>query len=129
MFEDSFPLEDLTNVCWKTGEPPTSFLSGGSSESRGVMLGVIARSVFTRRRIELANNLKATQVLELIALVISKTYAEQGDSFQLADDEALLHISDLLHEHDPHMIQRYSRELIPERQLLKQLQEIQVNID
>jgi hypothetical protein len=67
--------------------------------------------------------------LELIALIISKTYAERGDSFQLADDEALIRISDMLLEHDPHIVRRYSHKQISEKQLLRQLKVNQGSIE
>ena len=68
-------------------------------------------------------------MLELIALVISKTYAGRGDLFQLADDAALMRISDLLLEHNPHLIRRYTHEQITEQQLLRQLQMNKASIE
>lgn len=43
-------------------------------------------------------------VIDQIALVIAKTYVECGDSFQLADDLALMRIRDLLIEYHPGII-------------------------
>jgi hypothetical protein len=65
--------------------------------------------------------LKASQTLELIALIVSKTYASQGDSFQLADDEALARIYDLLLEHDPHTVRRHLLKGVNEEQLEMQM--------
>jgi hypothetical protein len=60
------------------------------------------------REIEALNGL-----LEMIAIVIGKTYAERGDSFALADDEALTLIRDLLLQHDPSLIVRNKNKRVP----------------
>jgi hypothetical protein len=129
MHWSSLPPEALTDVFWATEDIPTSFLAALAPERKRGLLCEIARSVFERRRVELTNNLKASQLLELIALIISKTYAARGDSFQLADDVALMRIADLLLEHDPHIVRRYSQTRVTEEQLLKQFQRTQGSIE
>lgn len=52
-------------------------------------------------------------VIEQIALIISKTYVERGDSFQLADDSALMMIRDLLLEYNPCIIARNKNNKLP----------------
>lgn len=108
MSENSLPPESLADVFWPKDDFPTSFPPASSPEVRRELLREIAQSVFERRRRGLTYELKASQVLALIALVISKTYAGRGDLFQLADDVALMRISDLLLEHNPHLIRRYN---------------------
>lgn len=83
-------------------------------------LRVVANEIFERRRVRIANELKASQILELIALVMSKTYAECGDSFQLADDRALIMICDLLYQHDPFIFKRYKNKHLSQRALIKE---------
>lgn len=56
---------------------------------------------------------KLHQIIEQIALIISKTYAERGDCFQLADDTALMMIRDLLIEHNPCIIARNRKNKLP----------------
>lgn len=43
---------------------------------------------------------------ERVAAIVGKTYAVQGDDAQLADDEALTRIRDLLGELDETLIER-----------------------
>jgi hypothetical protein len=129
MSENSLPPEALVDVFWPKDDFPTSFPPALSPEVRRKLLHEIAQTVFERRRRELAYDIKASQVLELIALIISKTYAGRGDLFQLADDVALMRISDLLLEHNPHLIRRYTHEQITEQQLLRQLQMNQASIE
>jgi hypothetical protein len=122
MSENDLSPEELINIFWPEDEFPTPFPPRISPEVRCEFLSKIARRVFERRRIELAHELKASQVLKRIAWIISKTYAGRGDSFQIADDEALIQISDVLIEHDPQIIRRYVHKQITEVQLLKELQ-------
>lgn len=69
----------------------------------------IARRVFSRKAdqkdIE-CQVINLHQVLDLIAGIISKTYVECGDSFRLADDEALILIRDQLVQYNPFIIIR-----------------------
>lgn len=46
------------------------------------------------------------ELAEVIACVIGKTYVERGDSFNLADDEALTLIRDLLLRYNPRIVAR-----------------------
>jgi hypothetical protein len=123
MSENTLPLETLIDVFWQKEDTSTSFARPDSPEAKRELLRQIACSVFKRQRIVLIHELKASQVLELIALIISKTYSVRGDSFQVADDEALMRISDLLLELDPNIIRRYSRIQITEQQFLRRLKE------
>lgn len=58
------------------------------------------------------------QILELIAIIISKTYVECGDSFHLADDEALMLIRDQLVQYSPSIIARNKSKRIPKQLFL-----------
>ena len=49
---------------------------------------------------------KLAKLPDRIAAIVGKTYAENGDSATIADDEALMRIRDLLVELDPTLIQR-----------------------
>jgi hypothetical protein len=129
MSENTLPPEALIDVFWPKDDVPTSFQPASSPAVRRELLCEIARSVFERRKIERAHDLKASQMLELIALIISKTYAERGDAFQLGDDVALMRIHDVLLEHDPYIVRRYSNKRINEQQLLRQLQVNQGDIE
>jgi hypothetical protein len=129
MSENNLPPEDLIHIFWPKDEFPPPFPPGCSPEARCEFLRRIAQGVFERRRVELTHELKASQVLERIAWIISKTYAGRGDSFQIADDEALIRISDVLIEHKPHIIRRYVQKQITEEQLLKELRIISGGID
>lgn len=50
--------------------------------------------------------LKVVKLPDRIAAIVGKTYAVRGDDAQLADDEALTRIRDLLEELDPELIDR-----------------------
>lgn len=50
--------------------------------------------------------LKVAKLPERIAAIIGKTFAEMGDAAQLADDESLMRIRDLLLEIDETLIAR-----------------------
>lgn len=129
MSENNLPPEELINLFWPKDEFPPPFPLGFAPEARCEFLRKIAQDVFERRKIELTHELKASQVLERIAWIISKTYAGRGDSFQIADDEALIRISDVLIEHEPHIVRRYVHRQITEEQLLKELRIIPGGID
>ena len=58
------------------------------------------------------------KLAEMIAIVIGKTYVERGDSFSLADDEALTLIRDLLLSHSPTIVVRNKKKRIPRRLFL-----------
>ena len=57
------------------------------------------------------------RVIEQIALIISKTYVERGDSFQLTDDIALMIIRDLLIKYNPFIIVRNRNNKLPKHLL------------
>ena len=59
-----------------------------------------------------------SQLVELIALVVSKTYVERGDSFALADDEALTLIRDLLLRYNPSVVARNKNKRLPKHLFL-----------
>lgn len=63
---------------------------------------VISRSHESIERYEPLWEMK--ELVENIALVVSKTYAERGDAYKLTDDTALMQIRDLLLQHDPTII-------------------------
>lgn len=50
-----------------------------------------------------------------VAMIIGKTYAERGDSAQLADDLALMFIRDLLLDLDAEIIDRHRNQKLPPR--------------
>ncbi|HEY6231459.1 MAG TPA: hypothetical protein VIW64_09345 [Pyrinomonadaceae bacterium] len=41
-----------------------------------------------------------------VAAIVGKTYAVRGDAFELADDQALMMIKDVLDEADPTLVDR-----------------------
>lgn len=49
---------------------------------------------------------KLAKLPDRIAAVVGKTYAVRGDAFEMADDEALGRIQDLLNEYDETVIDR-----------------------
>lgn len=49
---------------------------------------------------------KVAKLPERIAAIISKTYAVEGDAADMADDEAMMRIRDLLLEIDPQLIEK-----------------------
>jgi hypothetical protein len=53
------------------------------------------------------------QILNDIAAIISKSYAEKGDYSQLADDEALMMIRDVLIHYNPAIIKRNEKRRLP----------------
>jgi hypothetical protein len=59
-----------------------------------------------------------SQLVEIIALVVSKTYVERGDSFALADDEALTLIRDLLLRYNPSVVARNKNKRLPKHLFL-----------
>ena len=77
---------------------------------RAIACSIIKRdnSLFhevNRKRWELTDEIqRMKELVENIALGVSKTYAERGDSYQLPDDVALMRIRDLLLQHDPSII-------------------------
>ncbi len=58
---------------------------------------------------------KASKLPDRIAAIIGKTYAEMGDAAQLADDEALMMIRDVLLELDPTLIERNKNKRLARR--------------
>ena len=86
-------------------------------------LRAVAEQVFRRRKMAIVQTLKATQVLELIALTISQTYIECGDDYQLADDQALTTINELLIQYDPNITHCYKNKRLSHKQLLRQFLE------
>ena len=52
-----------------------------------------------------------------IAVIVGKTYAERGESAQLADDLALMLIRDLLLDLDAEIIDRHRNQKLPPRTL------------
>lgn len=87
------------------------------------ILRAVAEQVFRRRKMAIVQTLKATQVLELIAFTISQTYIECGDDYQLADDQALTTINELLIQHDPNIIRCCKSKGLSHKQLLRQFLE------
>jgi hypothetical protein len=121
MILSDLPLELLVEVFCQKEDVPASFPHALLTAGRRECLRQIARTVFERMKVRHEGELKASQTLELIALIVSKTYASQGDSFQLADDEALARIYDLLLEHDPHTVRRHLLKGVNEEQLEMQM--------
>lgn len=94
-----------------------------SPEKKLEMLHAIARELFSKKcqavlKDQEAESLSLRQMLELLAIIVSKTYVECGDSFQLADDEALILIRDQLVQYNPFIIIRNKRTRIPKRLFL-----------
>jgi hypothetical protein len=56
---------------------------------------------------------KRKELVEMIALIIGKTYVERGDSYVLPDDEALVMIRDLLLQYHPWVVDRNKNKQIP----------------
>lgn len=67
-------------------------------------LHAIASVLFIRSEESKKEIWKGRQVLDRIAAIVGKTYAERGDAYKLADDEALMMIRDVLLDHDPYLI-------------------------
>lgn len=71
----------------------------------------IAHRRFLKKRegVGMDEKVYATRLAKLpdrVAAVVGKTHAFMGDRFQLADDEAVMKIADLLHELDPTLVKR-----------------------
>jgi len=58
-------------------------------------------------------NAEIVELIDRIAAVISKSYAERGDATQLADDEAIEMIRDILIAFDPAIIKRNKNRRTP----------------
>lgn len=58
---------------------------------------------------------RLSKLPERIAAIIGKTYAERGDACELADDEAVGMIRDLLFELDPEIIERNKNKRLSRR--------------
>lgn len=89
-----------------------------SPETRLKMLHTAACELFGKKYRTTLMDLKEEilnlrQLLDLLAFIISKTYVECGDSFQLADDEALVLIRDQLIQHNPFVIARNKNKRLP----------------
>jgi hypothetical protein len=84
-------------------------------------LRTVAASVFYGRSIrqniaeESAARLK--ELVEVIAIILGKTYVERGDAFCLADDQALTLINDLLLQYDPLLVARNRNKRLPKHLL------------
>lgn len=94
-----------------------------SPRKRLEMLHAIACKLFTKQYQEFLKDqetkiLELSQMLELLATIVSKTYVECGDSFQLADDEALILIRGQLVRHSPFIIARNKNKRIPKQLFL-----------
>lgn len=59
--------------------------------------------------------IKVAKLPDRIAAIVGKTYAEQGDTAPLADDEALMQIRDLLNELDETLIPRNKNKKLSRR--------------
>lgn len=86
-------------------------------------LHAVASNLFSKRNKEALKNremeiLDLHRVLELIAVIIGKTYIECGDSFHLADDEALMLIRDQLIQYSPVIIARNKSKRLPKQLFL-----------
>jgi len=68
------------------------------------MLHAIASVLFIRGEETKKEIRQWQQVLGRIAAIVSKTYAERGDDYKIADDEALMMIRDVLLEYNPYII-------------------------
>jgi len=94
-----------------------------SPEKKLEMLHTIAHELFSKRRQAVLKDqeseiLNLRQMLELLAVIVSKTYVECGDAFQLADDEALILIRDQLVQYSPSIIFRNKSKRIPKQLFL-----------
>jgi hypothetical protein len=80
-------------------------------------LQAIAFNLFHEKKREVgsldSNSMELRELVEIIALVIGKTYVERGDSFNLADDEALTLIRDLLLRYNPSIVARNKDKRLP----------------
>jgi hypothetical protein len=80
-------------------------------------LQAIAFNLFHEKKREVSsldsNNRELRELVEIIALVIGKTYVERGDSFNLADDEALTLIRDLLLRYNSSIVARNKNKRLP----------------
>ena len=59
--------------------------------------------------------LRLAKLPDRIAAVVGKTYAEKGDAFEIADDQAVMMIRDLLIELDETLIERNKNKRLPRR--------------
>jgi hypothetical protein len=96
-----------------------AFTHPRSCESNLKMLRAVAAELFYRKRVNTSilegEVAELRGLVETIAVVVSKTYVERGDSFVLADDEALTIISDLLIQYHPSILARNRNKKIPRR--------------
>lgn len=79
-------------------------------------LYIIAETLFEKKDKSRVNNSGADilgQVVNDIATIISRTYAEKGDYSRLADDQALTLIRDVLLRHNPAIINRNAKRRLP----------------
>jgi len=126
MIDDDDALTILLNesaISAHSSDGGEAYIRQWIPEEKREWLATIAKNVFSRRKREIEGNLKAHQVLELIALVVSKSYVECGDFFQVADDTALMMIRDLLLRHDPVIVKQYSHTKLSQQNLLKSFSE------
>lgn len=103
--------------CWRFNRGKVFPLSGGWCEQqrrrRATYLLLLA---LARKRFEERGDIngmtpeeyaaKAVKLLDRIALIVGKTYAEQGDAASLEDDTALMMIRDDLNAWDDTIIER-----------------------
>jgi hypothetical protein len=81
----------------------------GGDDLWRVMSHIRARKVFA---FEPPENVLVT-FFNRVATVVGKTYAERGDDAQLADDEALMLVRDLLLDLDAGIIERHRKRKLP----------------
>lgn len=92
-----------------------------TSETNLKILKAVAAEVFYGKRIRTSlmerEITQLRETMELVALILGKTYVGRGDSYSLADDEALTLISDLIIAYDPSIIARNKSKRIPKHLL------------
>lgn len=119
-------LNIFCNECKRTNKDGVRrFLSGGRPASvinRKQIIKVLRelarRRISKREGIRMTTDeyaLKAAKLPDRVAAIVGKTYAEQGDAAQLADDEALMMIRDLLIELDETLIPRNKNKRLSRR--------------
>lgn len=74
----------------------------------------LGRNGLPSRRME-NREASPSEIIEKIALIISKTYVACNDSYQLSDDEALMLIQDHLIQYNPTIIARNKNKRLPKR--------------
>jgi hypothetical protein len=85
-----------------------------SEDLQRVMQQIVARRTFAH---EPPENLLVV-FIRRVAIIVGKTYAERGESAQLADDLALMLIRDLLLDLDAEIIDRHRNRKLPSRRAI-----------